>query len=141
MDYLKNIESAYKNQFFAKLDPYCHILKYDWNTDKDIDFVIEDIEALNFNFKEKEDKMEEWNTEDRDIWTYRRELYSPFGRNQFLDVYLDCGRTDVHEMEVTGEEDEIWTDFRMHVNTKPFLYKKFVCLFVFLIITVKYFIL
>lgn len=106
MKYLQDIEKNYKNKFFKSLEPYCHILSYDWTEDDSVDFVVEDLERLNFEYESKDSMMEEWNTEEETIWAYRRHAYSLYNREHFMDK-LDIGRDDVDELMISGEEAEV----------------------------------
>jgi NADH dehydrogenase (ubiquinone) 1 alpha subcomplex subunit 10 len=61
VDFYRYMEESYKEEILPELNRHAEVLVYDWKEGGDIDLIIEDLEALDFDQYEKlTQKMEDW---------------------------------------------------------------------------------
>jgi len=74
--YLSDIYNELKRNFLKQQQIHSRVLVYDWSEGGDIEIVIEDIEALNFDLIEETDEQQkDWRFQREELLTIQREKY------------------------------------------------------------------
>ncbi|KAL1506264.1 hypothetical protein ABEB36_005658 [Hypothenemus hampei] len=72
--YLQTIEQNYKQKYLKDISTHAELLVYDWTIEGDTEIVVEDIEAIKFDYDSYDVKMKDWKAEleeDYAIWRNR----------------------------------------------------------------------
>ncbi|XP_011691939.1 PREDICTED: NADH dehydrogenase [ubiquinone] 1 alpha subcomplex subunit 10, mitochondrial [Wasmannia auropunctata] len=102
-EYLQDIENIYKLDYLKNIVSHSHVLVYDWMNEGDISSMIEDIEALNFDYDKPIKKISDWRFESvQDLRTKRKHC-----ENRYY-LHLDYWRNEysVPELHYTAAQDE-----------------------------------
>ncbi|KAL0129498.1 hypothetical protein PUN28_001636 [Cardiocondyla obscurior] len=102
-EYLQDIETFYKLDYLKNITEHSHVLIYDWTNEGNVDYMIEDIEELNFDYEKTEKKMSDWRFESVDVLRNKRVHYM-----DRRDLHIDYYRYEftVPELHYTAAEDE-----------------------------------
>lgn len=102
--FLSDIEENYKNIYLPQMSQHAHLLMYDWTEEGEINDIVDDIEALNFEGYDREDsKMKDW---DFATWDQRRAARGHFA-NCRLQILLSgiIVRYDIPEVYISAEDN------------------------------------
>uniref|UniRef100_A0A1B0CQN1 NADH dehydrogenase [ubiquinone] 1 alpha subcomplex subunit 10, mitochondrial n=1 Tax=Lutzomyia longipalpis TaxID=7200 RepID=A0A1B0CQN1_LUTLO len=97
--YLRDIESFYKQLYLKEISTHAELLVYDWNEGGDTEVVVEDIERIDFDRFDKHDpKMKDWRWGLNLEWDFnnRRMKYSV--QKNVLEGLFNVPRLDVPEL-------------------------------------------
>lgn len=74
--YLSDIYNELKKTFLKEQQRHSHVLVYDWTEPGDMEIVVEDIEALNFDFHEQTaEQQRDWRLGNEEQFAMKREQY------------------------------------------------------------------
>lgn len=114
-DYLKTMESVYKQQYLKDISNHAELLVYDWSNYGEVEVVVEDIERIDFErFKHGDSKLDDWRMWHEEDWNAKRMIYST--HKPFLMNYFNVPRIDVPEILWTADETTAWSDAWMNVS-------------------------
>ncbi|KAJ1528581.1 hypothetical protein ONE63_006984 [Megalurothrips usitatus] len=102
--YLSAIEKHYKLRFLRDMSARSEILMYDWSNFGDVEVVVEDIERINLDIRQYDEKFEDWKTYHDREYGYWRADYSN-NKDQLL-TWAEPGYI-LPEMMLTNDEGEI----------------------------------
>uniref|UniRef100_A0AAG5DME2 NADH dehydrogenase [ubiquinone] 1 alpha subcomplex subunit 10, mitochondrial n=1 Tax=Anopheles atroparvus TaxID=41427 RepID=A0AAG5DME2_ANOAO len=106
--YLKDIETIYKQQYLKEISTHAELLIYDWSDYGETEVVVEDIERIDFDRFDKDDpKMRDWVQENEEDWTEARCRYM---NKPDLMNSLNVPRFDVPELTVSPDDFKAWYD-------------------------------
>uniref|UniRef100_A0A182N286 NADH dehydrogenase [ubiquinone] 1 alpha subcomplex subunit 10, mitochondrial n=1 Tax=Anopheles dirus TaxID=7168 RepID=A0A182N286_9DIPT len=106
--YLKDIETIYKQQYLKDISTHAELLIYDWSDYGETEVVVEDIERIDFDRFDKDDpKMRDWVMENEEDWTEARSRYM---NKPDLMNSLNVPRFDVPELTVSPDDFKAWYD-------------------------------
>ncbi|XP_058118619.1 NADH dehydrogenase [ubiquinone] 1 alpha subcomplex subunit 10, mitochondrial [Anopheles ziemanni] len=106
--YLKDIETIYKQQYLKEISTHAELLIYDWSDYGETEVVVEDIERIDFDRFDKDDpKMRDWVLENEEDWTEARCRYM---NKPDLMNSLNVPRFDVPELTVSPDDFKAWYD-------------------------------
>lgn len=90
--YLSDIYNELKKTFLKEQQRHSHVLVYDWTEPGDLEVVVEDIEALNFDFQEEtSEQQKDWRLGKEDQYArVREEFCNSLKRDQ---IYRQMGNT------------------------------------------------
>lgn len=107
-DYLKTMETIYKQHYLKDISNHAELLIYDWSNYGEAEVVVEDIERIDFDRFEKHDsKLKDWRFAHEEDWCAQRMQYTT-GKSMLLN-YLNVPRLDVPELLWTAEETDAWS--------------------------------
>jgi len=92
--YLSDIYNELKKNFLKAQQRHSHVLVYDWSEPGDMEIVVEDIEALNFDFLEETDEQQkDWRLGTEERFAMMRERYcNSTQRNRLFQQLLNVPR-------------------------------------------------
>merc|ERR1712018_920202 len=84
--YLSDIYNELKKTFLKEQQRHSHVLVYDWTEPGDMEIVVEDIEALNFDFQEQTaEQQKDWRLGNEEQFAIQRQRYcNSFERDQLF---------------------------------------------------------
>jgi NADH dehydrogenase (ubiquinone) 1 alpha subcomplex subunit 10 len=107
-DYLKTMESIYKQQYLKDISTHAELLVYDWSNHGEVEVVVEDIERIDFDRFEKNDsKLHDWRMWHEEDWNAQRMIYAD---KPTLMNFFNVPRLDVPELLWTADETTAWSD-------------------------------
>lgn len=96
LDFLRDLDYYLKESFLRHMNNFCYMICYDWTEPADFEFVVEDIEAINFdNYEKRSEKISDW----RIIFD---EHYNVYRKNYANMRHVCSTRFNVHYMNVEG---------------------------------------
>ncbi|XP_011866932.1 PREDICTED: NADH dehydrogenase [ubiquinone] 1 alpha subcomplex subunit 10, mitochondrial [Vollenhovia emeryi] len=102
-EYLQDIENIYKLDYLKNIKTHSHVLVYDWTNEGDVSSMVEDIEALNFDYEKGEKKMEDWRFENVQELRTKRKLCE---RRYLLHMDYIRNEFSVPELHYSADENE-----------------------------------
>ncbi|GAB0096869.1 NADH dehydrogenase [Sergentomyia squamirostris] len=107
--YLRDIESFYKQNYLKDISTHAELLVYDWNEGGETEVVVEDIERIDFDrFGKHDPKMKDWRHPLEWDWNNIRMKYSV--QKHIFYALFNVPRTDVPELLVNPEDSKQWAD-------------------------------
>ncbi|XP_019880118.1 NADH dehydrogenase [ubiquinone] 1 alpha subcomplex subunit 10, mitochondrial [Aethina tumida] len=101
--YLDVMEKKYKQDYLKSISSHSELLIYDWSEEGEVDVVIEDIERIDFDHYDEQDrKMKDWDLPKEEDWAAIRRRYAD-DKNLLLS-YFNIPCFEVPEL-VVGPED------------------------------------
>ncbi|XP_059619907.1 NADH dehydrogenase [ubiquinone] 1 alpha subcomplex subunit 10, mitochondrial [Phlebotomus argentipes] len=101
--YLRDMESFYKQLYLKDISMHAELLVYDWNEGGETEVVAEDIERIDFDrFDQHDPKMKDWRLQLEWDWNEVRMGYSV--QRHILEALFNVPRTDVPELLVNAED-------------------------------------
>jgi len=90
--YMLDIYNELKKNFLKQQQRHSRVLVYDWTEPGDMEIVVEDIEALNFDFLEETDEQQkDWRMGNEENYAVARQKYCRADNRERL--YSQCGTT------------------------------------------------
>ncbi|XP_076684195.1 NADH dehydrogenase (ubiquinone) subunit ND-42 [Andrena cerasifolii] len=104
--YLADLEKIYKDRYLKETAHSSHLLIYDWSKEGNVEDIVEDIEALDFD-NEVDGKLTDWTFASiSDVVSHRR-TYDENMSQLYNEMYRDDERVNwPRELYLTAEEQE-----------------------------------
>ncbi|XP_076273776.1 NADH dehydrogenase (ubiquinone) subunit ND-42 [Rhynchophorus ferrugineus] len=113
--YLGTMERFYKENYLKEISNHADLLVYDWTVEGDMEVVIEDIEAIDFNrFDDQDPQLKDWVYFHEEDWAVRRHYYCSKKDKILAYCFIPC--YDIPELTVDAEDAE---EYFSIINAAP----------------------
>ncbi|XP_030751241.1 NADH dehydrogenase [ubiquinone] 1 alpha subcomplex subunit 10, mitochondrial isoform X2 [Sitophilus oryzae] len=114
-NYLGVLEKFYKQKYLKDISTHAELLVYDWSVEGDMEVVVEDIEAIDFDrFEPQGTHFKDWDIDSEEEWAMLRYRYA--SQKHEILAYLNIPCYEVPELLVDPEEAD---DYHKIMNSAP----------------------